>query len=83
MMDARARYEAALDAGPPECEPEPCPVCGEPLTELMGGGVECERTGCDLCPVCGDSRDGCGCLDYSPCIHGCGCACVQCVFFDD
>jgi hypothetical protein len=51
-MDARARYEATMEAGPPEAAPEPCPVCGEPLTELMDGGVECEASGCTPCPVC-------------------------------
>jgi hypothetical protein len=51
-MDARARFEATMEAGPPEAAPEPCPVCGGPLTELMDGGVECEASGCTPCPVC-------------------------------
>lgn len=58
-----ARFMARMECGPPEREPDPCPVCGEPLTELMGGGVECERTGCDLCPVCDDERQACCCFD--------------------
>ena len=51
-MDARARYEATMEAGPPEGEPEPCPMCGEPLTPLLDGGSECEVNGCVPCPLC-------------------------------
>ena len=44
-----ARHEAAMEAGPPEAEPLQCPHCGEQLTELLGGGVECEVNGCRTC----------------------------------
>lgn len=39
-----------------DIEPAPCPVCGEPLTDLHGGGSECEASGCIPCPVCYDSE---------------------------
>ena len=30
-----------------DIEPTPCPVCGEPLTDLLGGDSECEVNGCE------------------------------------
>lgn len=69
-MDARARFASMLEAGPPECEPEPCPHCGEPLTLLLGGGVECEASGCIPCLACweGEATDG-----GRPCADCLGC----------
>ena len=33
-------------------DPDPCPMCGEPLTPLLDGGSECEVNGCVPCPLC-------------------------------